>query len=45
MAAATLHRIVALALPRTGPYAARAIAPPGLVTAVPVEHPGHRPTI
>ena len=45
MAAATLRRIVALALPRTCRYALRAIAAPGLVAAVPDEHPDHRPSI
>ena len=45
MAAATLRRIVALALPRTYSYALRAIAAPGLVAAVPGEHPRHRPSI
>jgi hypothetical protein len=45
MAAATLRRIVALALPRTQPHALRAIAAPGLVAAVPDEHPRHRPSI
>jgi hypothetical protein len=45
MAAATLRRIVALALPRTRQYALRAIAAPGLVAAVPGEHVNHRPGI
>jgi hypothetical protein len=45
MAAATRHRIVALGLPRTGSYALRAIAAPGLVAAVPGEHPRQRPSI
>jgi DNA-binding NarL/FixJ family response regulator len=45
MAAATLRRIVALALPRSSYYAARAIAAPGLVAAVPGEHASHRPGI
>jgi hypothetical protein len=35
MAAARLRRIVALALPRTGQYAQRAIAAPGFVAATP----------
>ncbi len=45
MAAATLRRIVALALTRTHPYALRAIAAPGLVAAVPDEHPRRRPSL
>jgi hypothetical protein len=45
MAAATRHRIVALALPRLYSFALRAIAAPGWVAAVPGEHPGHRPSI
>ena len=45
MVAATLRRIVALALPRTSRYALRAIAAPGLVAAVPVERVRHRPSI
>jgi hypothetical protein len=38
MAAATRRRIVALALARTFGYGRRAIAAPGLVSAVPGEH-------
>jgi hypothetical protein len=45
MAAATLRRIVALALPRTRPYALPAIAAPGLVAAVPGGRANHRPGI
>jgi hypothetical protein len=45
MAAATLRRIVALALPRTNQYALRAIAAPGLVAPVPGEHANRRPDI
>jgi hypothetical protein len=45
MAAATLRRIVALALTRTSQYALRTIAAPGLVATVPDEHPDHRPDI
>jgi hypothetical protein len=45
MAAATLRRIVALALTRTFGYGLRTIAAPGLVAAVPAEHRNHRPGI
>jgi hypothetical protein len=45
LAAATLRRIVALALTRTRQYALRTIAAPGLVATVPDEHTGHRPSI
>jgi len=45
MVAATLRRIVALALTRTSQYALRTIAAPCLVAAIPDEHTGHRPDI
>jgi hypothetical protein len=45
MAAATLRRIVALALARTSGYAQRTIAAPGLVAATPGGHLSHRPDI
>ncbi len=45
MAAATLRRIVALALTRTFGYGLRTIAAPGLVAAVPDEHPNYRADI
>jgi hypothetical protein len=45
MAAATLRRIVALALARTYQYALRTIAAPGLVATVPDERVSHRPDI
>jgi hypothetical protein len=45
MVAATLRRIVALALSRTHRYALRAIAAPGLVAPIPDEHASHRPAI
>jgi hypothetical protein len=45
MAAATLRRIVALALPRIRQYALPAIAAPGLVAAVPGRRANHRPGI
>jgi len=45
MAAATLRRIVALALTRTCQYALRTIAAPGLVATVPDEHANCRPGI
>jgi hypothetical protein len=45
MTAATLRRIVALALPRTSQYALRAIAAPGLVAATPDERGKRRPDI
>jgi hypothetical protein len=45
LAATTLRRLLALALARTNRYALRPIAAPGLVVTVPVERPGHRPTI
>jgi hypothetical protein len=45
MAAATLRRIVELALPRTHEYALRAIAAPGFVSAVPGGRANHRPGI
>jgi hypothetical protein len=45
IAAATLRRIVALALPRTHKYAPRAIAAPGLAAAVPDERAKYRPGI
>ena len=45
MAAATLRRIVALALTRTFGYGLRTIAAPGLVSAVPAEHRNYRPGI
>jgi hypothetical protein len=45
MAAATLRRFVALALPRSRHYAPRAIAAPGLVAAVSGERANHRPDI
>jgi hypothetical protein len=45
MAAATLRRIVALALTRTSQYGLRTIAAPGLVAAVPDKRRNHRPDI
>jgi hypothetical protein len=45
MAAATLRRIVALALTRTFRYALRTSATPGLVASIPGEHTGHQPAI
>jgi hypothetical protein len=45
LAAVTLRRIAALALARTLPYGLRTTATPGLVSAVPDEHAGHRPNI
>ena len=45
LAAATLRRIVALALARTSQYALPAIAAPGLVAAVPGKHGKYRPGI
>jgi hypothetical protein len=45
LAAATLRRIVALALTRTSRYELRPIAATGLVAAVPNEHADHRPGI
>ena len=45
VAAATLRRIVALALPRTTRYALRAIAAPGLVAAAPDKRAKYRPGI
>jgi hypothetical protein len=45
MAAATLRRIVALALTRTPWYAPRAITAPGLVATVPDERADRRPSI
>jgi len=45
MAAATLRRIVALALARTSQYGLRTIAAPGLAAAVPDGHAGSRPSI
>jgi hypothetical protein len=45
LAAATLRRFVALALTRSGYYALRTIAAPGLVAAVPGERANHRPGI
>jgi hypothetical protein len=45
IAAATLRRIVALALPRTHQYAPQAIAAPGLAAAVPDERATYRPGV
>jgi hypothetical protein len=45
MAAATLRRIVALVLPRTGQYALLTIAAPGLVATTPDERGKRRPDI
>jgi hypothetical protein len=44
-AAATLRRIVALALARASGHGPRTIAAPDLVATVPDEHADHRPSI